>query len=302
VPTGISAEEPGENGTGDRRIQAYCFRMCLTRVAENRVEITRPPGYDSTRYELLVRIFDSGWRETFQKFDPIPNGKTDVNNHGPFSFDNIGMNYDYPEASYARRREIISEHTAYQQGLLWFLKSDPRVPEEIRLEMSAWGYARDEFTDNGYWPYQLYIREARRMIGEYIMTEHQVLGVSPVERPIGMGSYTMDSHNAQRYVTPEGYVQNEGDIGVPTPPYQIGLGAILPLRTECTNLLVPVCVSCSHIAYGSVRMEPVFMILGQSAATLACLAVDEGRGIHDIPYALLREKLLEDGQVLDYPD
>jgi hypothetical protein len=299
---GISAEDPGENGAGDSRIQAYCFRLCLTRVEENRVEITRPPGYDSTRYELLLRVFNSGWRETFQKFDPIPNGKTDVNNHGPFSFDNIGRNYDYPEGSYARRREIIAEHTAYQQGLLWFLKSDPRVPEEVRQEIAAWGYAGDEFSDNGHWPYQLYIREARRMTGEFIMTEHQVLGNSPVERSIGMGSYTMDSHNAQRYVTPEGYVQNEGDIGVPAPPYQIGLGAILPVREECTNLLVPVCVSCSHIAYGSIRMEPVFMILGQSAAALACLAVEEGRGIHEIPYAMLREKLLEDGQVLDEPD
>jgi hypothetical protein len=295
----ISGEAPGEFGSGDHRIQAYCFRLCLTQVPENRIEITRPEGYDPTQYELLARVFASGWRETYNKFDPIPNGKTDVNNHGPFSFDNIGMNYDYPEASYERRREIIAEHTLYQKGLLWFLKSDPGIPDEVREQMASWGYARDEFTDNGYWPYNIYVREARRMVSEFVMTENEVLGRSPVLRSVGMGSYTMDSHNTQRYVTPEGYVQNEGDIGVQTPPYRIDMGSILPFRKECSNLLVPVCLSCSHIAYGSIRMEPVFMILGQSAATLACLALESGKGIHDIPYEVLREQLLKDGQVLE---
>ena len=297
----ISTEDPGSYGSGDKRIQAYCFRMCLTDVPENRVEITRPDGYDSTQYELLVRVFESGWREVFNKFDPVPNGKTDVNNHGPFSFDNIGMNYEYPEGSYEKRREIIQEHTLYQKGLLWFLKSDPRVPGEVRQEMSRWGFARDEFTDNGYWPRQIYVREARRMIGSFVMTENEVLGKSPVPRSVGMGSYTMDSHNTQRYITPEGFVQNEGDIGVDTPPYMIELGSILPKKEECSNLLVPVCLSCSHIAFGSIRMEPVFMILGQSAATLAGLAAEKGKKVHEIPYEVLRKKLLEDGQVLEYP-
>ena len=297
----ISTDDPGEYGSGDHRIQAYCFRMCLTDVPGNRVEITRPDDYDSSQYELLVRIFDSGWRQTFNKFDPIPNGKTDVNNHGPFSFDNIGMNYDYPEGSYERRKEIIKEHILYQKGLLWFLKSDPRVPAEVREEMARWGYARDEFTDNDNWPHQIYVREARRMIGNFVMTEHEVLGKAPVKRPIGMGSYTMDSHNTQRYIKPDGFVQNEGDIGVETPPYQIDLGSIMPFKEECSNLLVPVCLSSSHIAYGSIRMEPVFMILGQSAATLAVMAIDGRKGIHEVSYESLRPKLIEDGQILELP-
>ncbi len=296
----ISAEDPGEYCEGDSRIQAYCFRMCLTKVPENRVEITRPDDYDSTQYELLARIFDAGWRDLFNKFDPIPNHKTDVNNHGPFSSDNIGMNYDYPEASYERRKEIIREHVSYQKGLLYFLVSDPRVPPELQEEMAQWGYAKDEFTDNAHWPHNIYVREARRMIGEFVMTENEVLGKQPVNNPIGMGSYTMDSHNIQRYIKPDGFVQNEGDIGVhPDEPYRIDMGSILPIREECTNLLVPVALSSSHIAFGSIRMEPVFMILGQSAATLASLAVAEGKGIHEIPYDQLKTSLLKDGQVLE---
>ncbi len=274
--------------------------MCLTKVPENRVEITRPDDYDSTQYELLARIFDAGWRDLFNKFDPIPNHKTDVNNHGPFSSDNIGMNYDYPEASYERRKEIIREHVSYQKGLLYFLVSDPRVPPELQEEMAQWGYAKDEFTDNAHWPHNIYVREARRMIGEFVMTENEVLGKQPVNNPIGMGSYTMDSHNIQRYIKPDGFVQNEGDIGVhPDEPYRIDMGSILPIREECTNLLVPVALSSSHIAFGSIRMEPVFMILGQSAATLASLAVEEGKGIHEIPYEQLKTSLLKDGQVLE---
>ena len=296
----ITTEDPGEYCEGDSKIQAYCFRMCLTKVPENRVEITRPDDYDSTQYELLARIFDAGWRELFNKFDPIPNHKTDVNNHGPFSSDNIGMNYDYPEAGYERRKEIIREHVSYQEGLLYFLVSDPRVPSELQEEMAQWGYAKDEFTDNGHWPHNIYVREARRMIGEFVMTENEVLGKQPVNQSIGMGSYTMDSHNIQRYIKPDGFVQNEGDIGVhPDEPYRIDMGSILPIMEECTNLLVPVALSSSHIAFGSIRMEPVFMILGQSAATLATLAVAESKGIHEIPYEQLKTKLLEDGQVLE---
>ncbi|MGW8315902.1 MAG: FAD-dependent oxidoreductase [Bacteroidales bacterium] len=297
---GISSADPGTNCSGDHRIQAYCFRTCLTTVPENRTEITRPEGYDPARYELLARVFASGWREFFAKFDPIPNGKTDVNNHGPFSFDNIGMNYEYPEASYEERNRIIDEHIAYQKGLLYFVKTDPRIPREIQQELNRWGYAADEFTDNGNWPHQIYVREARRMIGELVMTENEVLGRSPVTQPVGMGSYTMDSHNAQRYITPEGTVQNEGDIGVhPPAPYQIDLRALLPKKEQCSNLLVPVCLSSSHIAYGSIRMEPVFMILGQSAGTLAAMAVEEDKPVHQISYDILREQLIKDGQVLE---
>lgn len=209
------------------------------------------------------------------------------------------MNYDYPEASYERRAEIIKEHEAYQKGWLYFIANDKRIPNEVQQEMRKWGLAKDEFADNNNWPYQLYIREARRMIGQSVMTENEVMGRKPVNEPIGMGSYTMDSHNVQRFVTPEGYVQNEGDIGVhPHQPYQIDLGTILPNADECTNLIVPVAVSSSHIAYGSIRMEPVFMILGQSAATIAVLAIEGSSAIQDVPYDKIKDRLLTDGQVL----
>ena len=297
----ISTDPVGRNGTGDNKIQAYCYRLCLTQNNENKVPITKPDDYDSTQYGLLARLSLAGWNEFFGKFDPIPNLKTDVNNHGPFSFDNIGYNYDYPEASYEKRKEILKEHELYQRGLLYFLTTDKRIPENVRRKMNTWGLAKDEFLDNNNWPYEIYVREARRMIGEYIMTENDVLGKRNVPRPIGMGSYSMDSHNVQRYVTADGFVQNEGDIGVtPDRPYQIDLGAILPLPEQCKNLIVPVCVSSSHIAFGSIRMEPVFMILGQSAATLASMAVDEGKTIYEIPFEKLKAKLLKECQVLKY--
>jgi hypothetical protein len=297
----ISSETPGENGTGDKKIQAYCFRLCLTKHPENKVPITKPEGYDSTQYELLARLSETRWNEFFGKYDPVPNLKTDVNNHGPFSFDNIGMNWDYPEATFDRRRDIIREHETYQKGLLYFMATDARIPKTVSETMRQWGYAGDEFKDNGNWPYNIYVRESRRMIGEYIMTENDVLGKRDVPRPIGMGSYAMDSHNVQRYVTPDGFVQNEGDIGVkPDRPYQIDLGSIMPEKKECSNLLVPVCVSSSHIAFGSIRMEPVFMILGQSAGTLAAIAVLKNKSIYDIPYNELKDKLLKDRLVLEF--
>jgi hypothetical protein len=274
----VSPEPPGTYGEGDKKVQAYCYRMCLTDVADNRVPFRRPATYDPAQYELLLRVFAAGWREHFEKFDPIPNHKTDTNNHGPFSTDNIGYNYDYPEASYARRREILREHEDYQRGLMYFMANDPRMPEDVRTAMTKWGLAKDEFADNGNWPRQIYVREARRMIGSFVMTENQLMGKTPTPDSIGMGSYGIDSHNIQRYVTPEGYVQNEGDIGIGLKaPYAIAYGSLAPKKTECENLLVPVCVASSHIAFGSIRMEPVFMILGQSAATAASMAIEGKR-------------------------
>ena len=296
----ISAEGPGEYGEGDHRLQAYCFRMCLTNHPDNRMPFPRPDGYDSTQYELLLRIFATGRKDYYHKFDPIPNRKTDTNNHGPFSTDNIGMNYDYPEATYERRREIIKEHENYQKGLMYFIANDPRVPRDIQEQMQQWGLSKDEFMDNGNWPHQIYVREARRLMGAMVMTEHEVLGKKKVPEPVGMGSYALDSHNAQRYVKPDGFVQNEGDIGVHPPhPYQIAYGALVPKKNDCENLLVPVCVSSSHIAFGSIRMEPVFMILGQSAATAAGLAIDHKRSVQDLNYEDLRQALKEGGQILE---
>lgn len=295
----VHGDSPGDFGAGDHRIQAYCFRMCLTHVEENRIPFPKPDNYDPNEYALLARVFAAGWRESFSKFDPIPNGKTDTNNHGPFSTDNIGFNYDYPEASYERRQEIIREHRDYQMGMMYFLANDPQVPEEVRQQMNRWGLSRDEFTDNDHWPHQIYVREARRMIGDYVMTEHELLKRRPTPESIGMGSYTMDSHNVQRYVTPEGYVQNEGDIGVSTRgPYEIARGAVLPKQSECKNLVVPVCVSSSHIAFGSIRMEPVFMILGQSAATIAAMAIEKRVPVQQVAYEDIKSQLLKDGQVL----
>ncbi|MGE0129574.1 MAG: FAD-dependent oxidoreductase [Blastocatellales bacterium] len=300
----ISAEPPGEYGQGDKKVQAYCFRMCLTDHAENRVPFPKPAGYDPKQYELMLRIFDAGWRDTFQKFDRIPNHKTDTNNHGPMSTDNIGYNYDYPEASYERRREIIRDHEQYQKGWLYFIANDPRVPKDVQEEFRKWGLAKDEFKDNGNWPHQIYVREARRMIGSYVMIEQNLLKQRPTPDSVGMGSYGIDSHNIQRYIIgsgPDAYVQNEGDIGVSTRgPYQIAYGSLVPKKGQADNLLVPVCVSSSHIAFGSIRMEPVFMILGQSAATAAAMAIDGKTAVQDVPYAKLREHLMKDKQILEY--
>jgi hypothetical protein len=297
----ISSAPPGDYGAGDQRVQAYCYRLCLTDHPDNRIQFAKPDGYDPKQYELLLRIFAAGWRETFDKFDAIPNRKTDTNNHGPLSTDNIGANYDYPDATYERRREILKEHETYQKGWLYFIAQDPRVPPEVQTAMRRWGLPRDEFKDNGGWPHQIYVREARRMVGSFVMTENELRGQRPTPDSVGMGSYAIDSHNVQRYITPEGGVQNEGDIGVGLKePYAIAYGALVPKPGQGDNLLVPVCVSSSHIAFGSIRMEPVFMILGQSAATAAALALDGGLPVQSVPYAMLRERLLKDGQVLDY--
>ena len=295
----ISADPPGENGEGDDKLQAYTYRLAMSKHSENRIPFPKPDDYDPARFELMARIYAAGWDETFEKFDPIPNLKTDTNNHGPFSTDYIGKNYAYPEGSYEERQAILKDHENYQKGWLYYLSTDPAVPENVREEMAQWGLAKDEFTDNGNWPHQIYVREARRMIGAYVMTEHDVLGAKEVPEPVGMGSYSLDSHNAQRFVTEAGYVQNEGDIGVhPENPYSISLGTMLPKKEECTNLLVPVCVSSSHTAFGSIRMEPVFMILGQSAAAAAALAIDQGIAVQELKYGDLRKILLEEKQVL----
>jgi hypothetical protein len=220
----------------------------------------------------------------FAKFDPLPNKKTDTNNHGPFSSYYIGGNYGYPEASYERRRQIIKAHQDYQKGYLYFLQNDPLVPAEIQAKMKEYGLPKDDFKDNGGWPHQLYIREARRMVGDFVMTQQDALGKTSIGSSVGMGSYTLDSHNTQRYVTEEGYIQNEGNIGVkPDKPYSIDYGAIVPKEKECANLLVPVCVLSTHVAYGSIRMEPVFMILGQSAATAAVKAIDQKVSVQRVP-------------------
>jgi hypothetical protein len=292
----------GEYGEADKRIQAYCFRLCMTDHPGNFTPITKPAAYDPGLYELLGRLAREGWNGYFGKYDRIPNCKTDTNNHGPVNFDYIGMSDDYPEASYRRRLSIMAEHEEYQRGLLYFLRTDPRIPPDIRDRNNAWGLAADEFTDNDNWPHQLYIRESRRMKGEHIITEPEILGDAPAEESVGMGSYHLDSHNTHRYVDAEGFVQNEGDIGVPVrSPYAIDRRALFPKKEECGNLTVPVCLSASHSTYGSIRMEPVFMILGQSAAAAAVLAAEENRPPQNLPYETLKDLLIREGQVLSFP-
>ena len=300
----IQTGGPGTDGQADQRVQAYNYRLCLTKVAENRIPFTAPEGYDPKQYALLARVLQHGAPYVFGKFDAIPNGKTDTNNHGPFSTDNIGMNYDYPEASYERRREILAEHFRYQSGYLYFLSHDPSVPAEVREKFKEWGLAADEFKDNGHWPHQIYVREARRMVADFVLSELHLTRKVATPRSVGMGSYNMDSHNTQRYVAKDAegraYVLNEGDVEVnPGGPYPIDYGTMIPKADQCTNLVVPVCISSSHIAYGSVRMEPVFMILGQSAATAALMALERGIKVQEVPYADLKAKLLADGQVLE---
>lgn len=292
---------PGVEGEGDHRIQAYCFRMCLTNVPENRIPFPKPENYDPMRYELLLRYINTGEFDILGLSTLMPNGKTDTNNRGAFATDNIGMNYDYPNGNYNTRDEIIKEHENYQKGLMWFLANDPRLPSYVRDEVNKWGLPKDEFTDNGNWPHQLYIREARRMISDYVMTQHNCEGFVMVNDPVGLAAYTMDSHNVQRYVDKSGNVRNEGDVEIGGfPPYSISYKSIVPKREECTNLLVPVCLSSSHIAFGSIRMEPVFMVLAQSAATAAVHAINEEKDIQKISYDRLRERFLKDAQVLEW--
>lgn len=297
----IHGDDPGQAGQGDRRIQAYNFRMCMTDDPANRIPFPKPDGYDARRYELLLRYIQAGVWDAMGSITPMPNRKTDMNNNGAFSTDHIGMNYDYPDGDHATRERIFREHVAYQQGLMWFLANDPRLPEKVRDDANRWGLSKDEFTDSGGWPHQMYVREARRMISDYVMTQHHCQRRQVADDPVGLAAYTMDSHNCQRYVDKDGHARNEGDVQVGGfPPYPIAFRSIVPREAECSNLIVPVCLSASHIAYGSIRMEPVFMVLGQSSATAACQAIDQSSAIQRVDTSALRDRLKADGQVLEW--
>jgi hypothetical protein len=289
------------DGSGDRKVQAYNYRLCATDRPENRRAWPKPAKYDERQYEILLRNFEAG--DLRVPWNPVlmPNRKTDSNNNFAFSTDNIGMNYDYPDGDYSTRERIIQEHIDYQQGLMWTLANHLRVPANIREHFHTWGVAKDEFVDTDNWPHQLYVREARRMVSAYVMTQHHCQGRVEAEDSVGLAAYTMDSHNIQRYVDSNGHVRNEGDVQVGGfPPYAISYRSIVPKEAECTNLLVPVCLSATHISYGSIRMEPVFMALGQSSATAAALAIDAKSSVQAVDYAQLRERLLADKQVLEW--
>jgi hypothetical protein len=298
---GIQADGPGEEGAADKRVQAYNFRMCLTDATENQIPFPKPANYDEKRYELLLRNVEAGDLRLPFNLVGMPHRKTDSNNNFAVSTDNIGMNYAYPEADYATREKIIQEHKDYQMGFMWTLANHPRVPSELRAKVSKWGLPKDEFKETGGWPHQLYVREARRLVSDVVMTQHHCQGRELAQDSVGMAAYTMDSHNVQRYVTKEGFVRNEGDVQVGGfKPYPISYRSIVPKETELNNLFVPVCLSSTHISYGSIRMEPVFMVLSQSAATAAVFAIDDKVAVQKVDYKKLQERLLADKQVLSW--
>jgi FAD dependent oxidoreductase len=303
----IQLDSGASPGQGDRSVQAYNFRLCLTRNPTNKLPITPPRDYDPAQYELLARYIEAlaaaGRRPKlgdFMSINWLPHGKTDVNNNGGFSTDDIGADYDYPDADYATRARVWKAHEDYTRGFLHFLATSPRVPKSIRDAMQSFGLCKDEFSDTGGWPHQLYVREARRMVSGYVMTEHNCRGAVKAADSVGLASYGMDSHNCRRIVR-HGRVENEGDVEVHGfPPYPIAYRSIIPKAGQCENLLVPVCMSASHIGYGSIRMEPVFMILGQSAGTAAALSIEHHTSVQKLPYPALRTQLLADHQLLDW--
>lgn len=305
----VQPGDGGKPGDGDASVQAYNFRLCMTQAAGNRVPwaAIKPAGYDAARYELLARLVEKHESEgkplsagALMNLVKMPNAKTDTNNNGPFSTDFIGANYAYPDADYMTRERIWKQHEDYIKGFLYFLSSSPRLPERLRNEINQWGLAADEFPNTANFPPQMYVREARRMISDYVMTEADCRWQRKADDPVGMGAYNMDSHNCQRLVQ-SGVVRNEGDVqaGV-SGPYGVSYRSIIPKASESENLLVPVCLAASHIAYGSIRMEPVFMVMGQSAATAAALAIDTKTSVQKVQYTTLRERLTKDGQVLEW--
>ena len=303
---GISTNKPSKKGHGDQLIQAYNFRICLTKDPANAIPITKPENYNAENYELLIRLIEK--QPTFDKLQQyfiwslMPNNKTDINNRGGFSTDMIGANHNWPEADFDERQQIFNEHVAYTKGLLYFFKTDPRIPKSMQDAFQKYGYPKDEYFESNHWSPQLYVREGRRMIGSYVMTEKNCLGTEVVTDPIAMAAYAMDSHNTQRIVI-DGMVKNEGNVEVKGfKPYPISYQSIVPTKLECTNLLVPVSLSASHIAFGSIRMEPVFMILGQSAAIAAVQAIKENKAVQDIDYATLKPELMKHKQILHNPE
>nr|WP_300090362.1 FAD-dependent oxidoreductase [Sedimentibacter sp.] len=305
----ISTSLPGPAGRGDNLVQSYNYRLCLTNNAGNQIPFSKPDNYRRERY-LLVAAWVNFLKESEGRsikfsdiifFGPLPNDKYDINNSGPFSTDYIGGSYLYPEADYQQREKIKNEHREYIQGLLYFVANDEAVPAELRVDAKKWGYAGDEFVDNDYWPYQLYIREARRMVGDFVMAEKDVRREKLKDDAIGMGSYNIDSHNVQRYLTLDGYVQNEGELQIPVTPYQIPYRVMMPKISEADNLIVTVCVSASHIAYSSLRMEPQYMIMGEAAGIAASMAIDKNTAVQHVDTEMLKKILLDNGAILEVP-
>ena len=302
---GVNPDSGGVDGSIDHRLQAYCFRMVLTDVAANRVMIAQPPGYNEADYELLFRSIEAGQTSGFFKLDLMPNRKTDSNNTGGISTDFIGKNYgpdwNWTTLGHDERLALAKQHENWQRGLLWTLQNHPRVPASIRSSHASWGLPADEFIDNGNWPWQLYVREARRMVSDYVMSQHHCTGELVAPDSVGLAAYAMDSHHVQRHVK-NGMVKNEGDIQLSlASPYPVSYRSIIPRAGECANLLVPWSLSASHMAFGSIRMEPVFMGLAQSASIAASLAIDRDIAVQAVSYPQLRPLLLAAQQALGDP-
>ena len=291
-----------KNGQGDRKIQAFNYRVCLTADPKLRIPIEKPTGYREIDHELLLRNFDAGDERLPALVEPLAGGseKVDWNNMHAVGSDLPGANWDYPEAGYERRREIEKEHETYIRGFLWTLAHNPRVPEAIRKKTAAYGLPNDEFTDNGGWPWMIYIRQARRMVTDYVMTQHDCEGRKSARDPVALGSFGMDSHVVQRFVAELGFCVGDGVIWrVPPKPYGISYRSIIPRKGECGNLFSPICLGASHVAHGSIRMEPVFMALSQSAAIAAGLAIDGNVSVQEVAYPALHERLLAAKQIVD---
>lgn len=289
-------------GSADKLTQSYNFRLCVTNKPDNLVPWPKPKHYDPKHYDLLLELIRHYPGIRFSRIvhlGKLINDKYDLNAQGIFSTDYVGGNFDYPTAGEVMRRYIWQDHVNYDQGLFWFLAHDERVPESLRRETQSWGLCRDEFTDNDNWPYALYVREARRMIGEYVMSQRDVQKEIVKPDGIAMGSFIIDSHIVQRLVDAEGHVIDEGAFDAPTRPYQIPYRSLTPKRKECENLLVPVCCSATHVAYGTLRMEPVYMSMGHASGLAAAMSIREGKPVQDINVADLRKKLLEQKQVLE---
>ena len=299
---GITAGPLPDAGTGDKQVQAYNFRMWAV-LADAGIPWPKPAGYHREDYALLERYLNvdpaSEWKFTYGS-GPVKLNVGDCNNAGPFSTDFVGGSNAWPEADYATREKIFQAHVTYQQGLMWYLANDEAVPERVRKFTRKFGLPKAEFIETGGWPHELYVREARRMISDYVMTEKNCRREIIAEESIGLASYQMDSHHTSRVIV-DGIVRAEGCIeGKVKLPYPVSYRSIIPRESECTNLFVPVCLSSTHVSYGSIRMEPVFMIFGQSAATAAVQAIDAGVTVQKVDYQKLRGQLLKDGQVLDW--
>lgn len=296
----------GKPGEADTLTQAYNFRVCVTQRPDIKLPFPKPEGYDARRYALLLRLIQSYPEVAFGRLvhlGRIAHGKADLNAQGLFSTDYPGGNMGYLEGDAITRERIWKDHVNYVQGFLWFLGNDERVPQKLRDETNSWGLCRDEFTDNGHWPYALYVREGRRMVGDFVLTQKDLQRQIFKPDTVAMGSFVIDCHIVQRIEAEDGTVVDEGSFqDAPAKPYQIPYRSIVPKRGTCGNLLVPVCLSASHIATCSLRMEPVYMALGHASGLAAAMAVKEGKEVQEINVKTLQDRLRAQKAVLELPN